>query len=228
MGHLPPTNRGDARSSKLVERSIAVAGLLLAVPKAAYDSAQLAGVKLPLVIPQWAAPAMTKLEWVGCATCAVWFWRRGLVARALRPVADSISRYRLTPFEHRPSDDRRSQYSDLMTTHIRTLEMTSLELASRAKLTLREAEFLVRHPEFFPRIDVEEQVRLALMVPPDWPKNGYGPDFTKQRLCWYASKHHCGYTASRIEAMTNKRRAKILSLIERKLMAGSAAVESKQ
>jgi hypothetical protein len=142
-----------------------------------------------------------------------WSIRQGLFWRALAPVA----RFRLHPAEHPVLGERAAYYLELMQVHPHMLLMKPKTLATRAGLYRWEGEFLVRHPDFVPRVDIEECIRRALMVPFDWPRHGYGEECTKERLIWYASKGKLVWTALDVEAATKESRADALRVLEAQL-----------
>lgn len=94
------------------------------------------------------------------------------------------------------------------------LLMTRKELAHLTGLFSWEADFIMRNPEFIPRSDLHEPMRVALMVGPKWPQEGYGDECTKERLLWYASKGYSGITAEKVEKWTPEIRAAVLEMLE--------------
>jgi hypothetical protein len=139
-----------------------------------------------------------------------WTIRQGLFWRLLAPLA----RFRLQPAVYPVLGKRAAYYLELMQVHPNMLLMKPKTLATRAGLYRWEAEFLVHHPDFVPRVDIEECIRRALMVPFDWPRRGYGEECTKERLIWYASKGKLVWTALDVEAATRQSRADALRVLE--------------
>jgi hypothetical protein len=207
----------QSRSRKIFDRTLAILSIALALPPAVVAILILAGAISPNAPASW--PYSFSLKWLavlGIAGVGLFltriFSRTGLLWRPL----GCLARFRLEPVD-RPVGEKVSHYSELISLHIPMLQMTPRELAQRAGLFRWEAEFIVRHPSFVPRSDAESRIRGALMVPQDWPRNGYGSECTKQRLLWYSSKGQCVWTAQHIEAATANSRAAVLRVLEAEL-----------
>lgn len=139
--------------------------------------------------------------------------RSGLVWAPLYPLAQ----FRLRPVGLLEDPGTHAQ---LLNIQRRILLMSPKELGQKAGIYRWESEYLCRNPSFLPRPDVQARIRTALMVPSNWPRRGYGSDYTKQRLAWYAAKGQLAWTALRIESATASERTHVLRLIENDLRRG--------
>jgi hypothetical protein len=192
-------------------------------------------VCLVLEIPQAAAAVRDLLgaQWAGLAWLNELPHRMfavlgafGLIALLVRSLYRSgrlwvplypLAKFRLAPVG-RPHD--LGGYRDLISRQRPLLQITTKEVAQRAGIYLWEAAYLCANPSFIPRQDVQARIRTAMMVPSNWPRRGYGPQCTKERLAWYATKRQVAWTAHQLETMTPRDRAQVLRLLENELLAG--------
>jgi hypothetical protein len=119
-----------------------------------------------------------------------------------------------------PSMRRISEHRELITIHIPMLQMTTAELAERAAISPEQAVYVEDHPDFVPSQDIEARIRKALMVPLNWPTEGYGDECTTQRLLWYASKGQYVWMLAGLKTTTPRSRAAALRVLEAAILNG--------
>jgi hypothetical protein len=180
--------RAPSRTDKLdPNQFLAVLGLILTLPIAIVAILQLIGMEAFGQIGR-----VTRLFW-----CPL-FW---------------LARFRLAPASQANNLSQGHHY-ELIREHIPLLMMSPSELAYRAQIYIWEAAFLVCFPQFTARHDIEKRLRFALMVPENWPHQGYDDECVMSRLLWYHSKAVSIYTAEDIEPWTPDIRRDVLKAIE--------------
>jgi Carboxypeptidase regulatory-like domain len=186
---VEPFFDSHASENKDIELLLTVLLLILTLPIATVATLQLKKMKSFVNIRQ--------IRWRGF----LWFLLGWLVRSKLGP-PQQLDRV------------QQAGYSKLIQEQPQMLMMTTHEIAQRAKLPPWAVKVLFTYPDFVPRWDIEKRIRTALMVPNDWPLNGYGKEYVKQRLIWYASKHVFISTKRRIRKSSIRVRKALLNMIE--------------
>jgi hypothetical protein len=207
--------RSDASHSVKWDVCLKLIAVLLALPGFVVQVCNLAGFKLPIALLVHAAANPKWVNTLFLISLSSFLWLgRGILRFLFRPLLDFLAQFRLN--SHQQQNSLRAAYHfELMRDHPRLLSMTYEELAKEARIFWWEADFVMRNPDFIPRSDIEETIRQALMVGPDWPPE-YGSNEIRKRLIWYYRKGYSVLTAEKVERLTEEARKQVLEEIEQR------------
>lgn len=183
----PPPTRTQGPS----DRALLVSSVVLSVPQALQATLQLVnaptlaeGAKTLVAMPDLSRPFQLLLA-IAVLLVATYGWRRKETGKKLLRAWQYLLIARRLRAAGPVDDAQRSRQRILLTMEIVVLEMPVKDFAERAHLTATEAEFVLDHPNFPLRPDVFRQIQVALMVPPDWPRQDLDDKLVYERLGWY-------------------------------------------
>lgn len=201
---------------------LTIVGITIGIPECVLSICSLSGVQL-IAVNAW--PLLrTMLMWAAIAGLGSIVLAGCVRARDtgfLYLISEKKARRELKPNTDAPASEVTEQHAALITEQPALLRMTPKEFAERVPLPPYQAWFLIRNPMFVPRSEVIVGIRAAFMVPEYWPSQGYGPECTRRRLLWFASKGLFVWTVERIQGTTEEGRSLALQILEEELRRGS-------
>ena len=142
--------------------------------------------------------------------------------RLVWPLRRAYARLRLSHFEMRRARQEYRRYPELITVHMKWLEVTQEALAAKLGLPVPWVILMCGSPDLVPRPEIMERLCRELLVPVAWVRgetDDYGAEYNTERLRRY---HEIGqaelWTSSVIMTATAETRADAVSAIEFRLL----------